>query len=67
MVVVRPMTIAKAEVLDLVRALPEQVDVEELIYRLYLREKLAAAEDDIASGRTLSIQQVREAASSWRR
>jgi hypothetical protein len=67
MVVVRPMTIAKAEVLDLVRALPEEVDLEELIYRLYLREKLAAAEQDVASGRTLSMRQVREAVSSWTR
>lgn len=60
------MTLPKAEVLDLVRALPEQVDVEELIYRLYLREKLAAAEDDIANGRTLSTREVRDAVASWK-
>ena len=37
------MTISKEEVLELVRKLPEQVDIEDLIYRLYLREKIAAA------------------------
>jgi hypothetical protein len=46
--------------------LPEEVEIEDLIYRLYLREKLAAAEADIAAGRTLSAEQVRAQAGSWR-
>jgi hypothetical protein len=37
-----------------------------VIYRLYLREKLAAAEADIATGRTLSPEEVREQARTWR-
>jgi len=37
------MTISKEEVLELVKQLPEQLEIEELIYRLYMREKLAAA------------------------
>ena len=61
------MTISKEEVFELVRDLPEQVEIEELIYRLYLREKLAAAEANIAAGRTLSAQDVRAQAASWRR
>lgn len=61
------MTIKKKEMLQLVRQLPENVDIEELIYRLYLREKLAAAEKDIASGRVLSAQEMRRQAAQWRR
>lgn len=61
------MTIRKEEVLELVRQLPDEVDVEELIYRLYLREKLAVAEADIAAGRTLSAEEVRQDALKWRR
>ena len=57
----------KAEVLELVHQLPDEVDVEEVIYRLYLREKLAAAEADIAAGRTLSPEEVREQARTRRR
>ena len=60
------MTISRAEVLELIRQLPEEVEIEDLIYRLYLREKLAAAEADIAVGRTLSAEQVRAQAGSWR-
>ena len=61
------MTIKKKEMLQLVRQLPENVDVEELIYRLYLREKLVGAEKDIASGRTLSAEEMRRQAAHWRR
>jgi hypothetical protein len=35
------MSMYKEEVLELVRQLPDEVDVKEVIYRLYLREKLA--------------------------
>jgi len=60
------MSMQKEEVLELVRQLPDEVDVEEVIYRLYLREKLAAAEADISAGRTLSPEEVREQARTWR-
>ena len=60
------MTMQKDEVLELVRQLPDDVDLEEVIYRLYLREKLAATEADSAAGRTLSSEEVREQAHTWR-
>ncbi len=60
-------TIAKADVLELVNGLPETIDVEELIYRLYVREKLAAAETDIAAGRSVSMAEARSEATSWRK
>jgi hypothetical protein len=56
----------KEDVLELARQLPDEIDVEEVIYRLYLREKLAAAEADIAAGRTLSSEEVRKQARTWR-
>jgi len=60
-------TITKDEVLELVRSLPDEVDLEDLIYRLYLCEKLAAAEEDIAQGRTLSAEEARAQAKQWRK
>jgi len=60
------MTMHKEEVLELARQLPDEVDIEEVIYRLYLREKLAAAEADIGAGRTLSPEEVREQVRTWR-
>ena len=61
------MTIRKDEVLEMLRQMPDEVDVEELIYRLYLLEKLAAAEADIVAGRTLSSEEVKAQTVSWRR
>jgi hypothetical protein len=60
-------TIAKEEVIHLLDQLPEPIEIEELIYRLYLREKLAAAEADVTAGRTFSAEEVRAEAASWRR
>ncbi len=61
------MTISKQEVLELMQQLPDPVEVEELIYCLYLREKLAGAEAAIAEGRTLSAEEVRAQTTSWQR
>ncbi len=60
------MVLPREEILRLVKDLPEGVDVDDLIYRLYLRQKLAAAEADIAAGRTLSVEEVREQSRGWR-
>lgn len=61
------MTLARTEILDLVGAMPEQLDPEELIDRLYLRVKLAKAEADVAAGRTLSAQEARHVIATWRK
>ncbi len=61
------MTIRKRDVLQLVRSLPDRVDLEELIYRLYLRQKIAAGEADIAAGRVLSSAELRKRIKQWRK
>ncbi|TGU74471.1 hypothetical protein E4633_03135 [Geomonas terrae] len=47
------MHIAKAKLESFLEDLPEQVDTEEVMYRLYLLEKIEAGETDIAEGRSL--------------
>lgn len=61
------MTIDKKELLDLLKGMPDPVDVEELIRHLCLREKLAEADADLAAGRTLSSDEARALADRWRR
>jgi hypothetical protein len=61
------MTIPKDEILALLKQMPDRVDVEDLIYRLYLREKLAAAEEDVAAGRTFSPEEARGRAAEWQK
>ena len=58
-------TVAKQELLAILEDLPDEVDLEELFYRVYLREKLAAADRDIAEGRTISQEEMRARVASW--
>ncbi|MFZ3063844.1 MAG: hypothetical protein WA277_00980 [Nitrospirota bacterium] len=59
------MTIAKQEVLELIKELPDEVDVDEVIYRLYLRQKLESAEKDVREGRLVSHDEVVKETSKW--
>lgn len=59
------MTIAKQQVLELIKELPEEVDIDELIHRLYLRQKLEAAEKDVREGRLISHEEVVKETSRW--
>jgi hypothetical protein len=60
-----PMTIAKQQVLDLMNDLPDQVEIDEVIYRLYLRQKLELAEQDVRKGRLISHAEVVKETSQW--
>ena len=52
------MTIAKKQILELIKDLPEEVDIDEIIYRLCLRQKLEVAEKDVREGRVISHEEV---------
>jgi hypothetical protein len=59
------MIIAKQQVLDMIKELPEKIDVDELMYRLYLRQKLEAAEEDVREDRLIPHEEVVEETSKW--
>ncbi len=59
------MTIAKQQVFELIKDLPEEVDVDEIIYRLYIRQKLETAEKDVREGRIISHEEVVRETSKW--
>ena len=48
------MEILKSKLEGLLKELPEKVEVEDVMYRLYLLQKIEAGEKDVAEGRTLS-------------
>jgi len=61
------MNITKAKLETFFEDLPEQVDTEEVMYRLYLLEKIEAGEADIAEGRVLSHEEaVQRLTRKWR-
>ncbi|HYH45644.1 MAG TPA: hypothetical protein VEG34_08150 [Thermoanaerobaculia bacterium] len=59
------MQIARAQLFKLVENLPEEVELEEVLFRLALRQKLDAAEEDIREGRLLSEQEVDAEIAGW--
>lgn len=59
------MTIAKEQIFELIKDLPEEVDIDEIMYRLYLRQKLEAAEKDVTEGRLVSHEEVIKETSGW--
>ena len=59
------MTITKQQVLEIVKDLPDEVDIDEIMYRLYLRQKLEAAEKDVREGRVVSHEEVVKETSKW--
>jgi hypothetical protein len=59
------MRIAKAQLIKLVDDLPETVEIEEVLYRLALRERLDAAEEDVREGRVLSEGEVEAEIARW--
>ncbi len=59
--------LTKQQILDAIKEMPgEMIDLEELREKLYLLNELQNAEDDIASGRTFTNQQMKEIIETWR-
>jgi hypothetical protein len=52
--------IPKIELEKLFQELPEMIEIEEVMYRLYLFQKIQEGETDIQEGRTLSHTQALE-------
>jgi hypothetical protein len=50
----------KERILEVVGTLPDDVDVDSLIERLYLLRRLELAEEEIAAGKLLDHDQVEE-------
>jgi len=59
------MFIAKQQILKLIKDLPDKVDIDEVKYRLYLRQKLEVAEKDVRGGRLVSHEEVVKETSKW--
>lgn len=61
------LAVSKAELLGVIDQLPDEIDVQELVYRLELLQKIKEGEEDIAAGRTISHEEMRVRVASWRK
>jgi len=56
---------AKQEALEAIQRLPDDVDTEEMIYRLYVLENIRRGQQDAAEGKTESAEAVLKDIQSW--
>jgi hypothetical protein len=62
-----PMLIQKRDVLALLDRMPDELDGEELMYHIYVLEKIAEGEADIAAGRVVPHDDVKREIDAWLR
>jgi predicted transcriptional regulator len=55
----------KSRVVEVVDALPDDVDLDALIEKLYLLKRLELAEEEVARGRVLEHEEVESRYASW--
>ena len=55
----------KRDILELVQAMPEEIDLDELMYRLYLKQKLQAAEAAFQEGRVIPHDEAVRWSQAW--
>lgn len=56
---------AKQEALEAIQRLPDDVDTEEMIYRLYVLENIRRGQQDAAEDKTESAEEVLKDIQSW--
>jgi hypothetical protein len=55
----------KQEALDAIQRLPDNVDMEEIMYRLYVLENIRKGQEDAKQGKTTPADQVLRDIQSW--
>ncbi|MEK6646694.1 MAG: hypothetical protein AABY84_08480 [Candidatus Firestonebacteria bacterium] len=55
----------KDEVLSAISKLPESVDIDDIMYRLYVIDKIKKGQEAIRNGKTISVKSLKEELKSW--
>ena len=55
----------KKEAMNAISKLPESADIDEIMYRLYVIDKIKKGQDAVAQGKTISIEDLKKEMKSW--
>ena len=55
----------KREALDAIAKLPDDVDLDEIMYRLYVLDKIRKGKEDVAKGRVTNAEDVSREIDAW--
>ncbi len=56
---------AKQEALEAIGKLPDDVDMDEIMYRLYVLDKIRKGQEAAAQGRTLTSEELKREIDTW--
>ncbi len=59
------MSTIKESVISLLKDLPDDVDMEEIMYHLYVKQKILRGKEQLAQGKTHTHEEVKEMARKW--
>ena len=59
------MQAAKQEALNAISELPENTDMDEIMYRLYVLDKIRKGQQAVEEGKTLSSEELAREIESW--
>lgn len=56
---------AKQEALKTIGKLPDDADMDEIMYRLYVLDKIRRGQEAVEQGRTISSEELKREIDSW--
>lgn len=60
-------TVVKEEVIQLIEKMPDDCTVEDILYELYLKQKVDKGLQDIKEGRVVKHEEVKQRMAKWSR
>lgn len=55
----------KKEAISAISKLPESADIDDIMYRLYVIDKIKKGQEAVKGGKTISIESLKEEMKSW--
>ena len=55
----------KQEVMSAISKMPETADIEDIMYRLYVIDKVRKGREALQQGKVISVEELREEIKSW--
>ena len=59
------MATEKENIIEMIKNLPDDVSLDDVMYHLYVRQKILRGLEDIKQGKTYSHDQVKKMAEKW--
>ena len=57
--------IQKKDIVKAITGLPENVEIEDVMYRLYVLDKISQGQDAISQGRKITLSELQKEVQNW--